>query len=240
MEGILAVAAATAAFVGSHFALSAPGVRDRLVGALGELRFRAAYSTVAVALFVVVLLAYADAPAVWVWDPPIALRHIALTVMPVAFVFVVAGLTTRNPTLVGPTVVRPTFADSPPDPVVAAGPVGIMKVTRHPMMWGIGLWGITHLLANGHAAAMILAGGMTLLALAGARSIDARMRRRLGDAWADYEAKTSFVPFAAMIAGRARVSWGEIGWWRIALGIVAYGVVLSAHRTLFGVSPLPL
>ena len=40
--------------------------------------------------------------------------------------------------------------------------------------------------------------------------------------------------------GRTRVSLGEIGWWRLALGLVLYVVLLAVHGWLFGVNPWPL
>ena len=195
-------------FVVSHLALSGPAVRPRLVAALGENGFRGAYSIVSIVLIVWVAKTYAGAPFVEIWFPPTALRHLSLSVMPFAFILLVGGLTTPNPTL----AMANTAA------IAGRGPTGMLKITRHPMMWGIALWGITHLLAKGDAASLILFGGMTVLALVGARAIDAKKERQLGDRWTAYEAETSFVPFVALAAGRTQLGFGEIGWWRIGLG----------------------
>jgi uncharacterized membrane protein len=224
------LALAVGLFVGSHFLLSSPPIRRPLAGRLGERPFVAAYSTLALLLFVWVLRAYGDAPLVDVWEPGTGLRHLALAVMPFACVLVVAGLTTRNPTTVG--------ADT--RAIAARGPAGIFTVTRHPMMWGFSLWGVAHLLANGDAAGILLFGGMTVLAAAGALAIDAKKRATLGDSWAAYEAGTSFVPLAAAVGGRARVSLAEIGWWRLALGFALYALLLWGHGSLFGVAVWPL
>ncbi len=129
------------------------------------------------------------------------------------------------------------FADS--GAIAGRGPVGMLKVTRHPMMWGIGLWGISHLLVRGNGAAMVLFAAMTALALLGALAIDARKRAGLGDAWTAFEAETSFVPLAAVLSRRTRVTLGEIGWWRIALGGALYGVLVFAHRWIAGIPLLP-
>lgn len=219
-----------AVFIASHFLLSAPPVRRPLVRALGEWPFLVLYSVVALLLFSWVLLAYGAAPFVEVWAPPTALRHLSLTVMLLASILVVAGLTTSNPSLAG--------VDS--RAISERGPEGILKVTRHPMMWGFGLWGITHLLANGDAAGMILFGGMTVLALAGAFAIDAKKRALMGDAWESYCARTSYLPFGAILSGRTRVTLGEVGCWRLAGGVALYIVLLAAHGRLFGVNPWPL
>jgi uncharacterized membrane protein len=224
------LAVAIGLFMGSHFLLSSPPLRRQFVDLLGERPFIVAYSSVALLFFVWTLLAYGDAPRVEIWVPGTGLRHLALGVMPFACIFVAAGLTTPNPTTVG--------ADTAA--VTAAGPVGILKVTRHPMMWGFALWGIAHLLANGDAASVLLFGGMTFLALVGALAIDAKKRASLGENWAAYVAATSFVPLAAVLSGRTWVSLAEIGWWRLALGLALYGLLLWNHDRLFGVGVLPL
>ncbi|MGF1639721.1 MAG: NnrU family protein [Rhodospirillales bacterium] len=224
------VAMATLAFVGSHFVLSSPPLRGPLVARLGERPFLALYSLLAVALIVWTAAAYNDAPFVEVWTPPTGLRHLSLGVMPFACILVVAGLTTANPSAVG----------TDGRAVAARGPRGILRVTRHPVMWGFGLWGISHLLANGDAAGIILFGGMTILALAGARAIDAK--KSLGDepSWKAFCDQTSFWPFAAVLSGRTRLGLAEIGWWRPALGIALYVGLLATHPWLFGVDPWPL
>jgi uncharacterized membrane protein len=224
------LAIATVLFVGSHFALSSPPVRKPLVAAIGERPFLGVYSLLSLVLIVWTVIAYGDAPLVEVWTPPTGLRHLSLGVMPFACILVVAGLTTPNPSVAG--------VDG--RAIAARGPVGILKVTRHPMMWGIGLWGIVHLLANGDAAGMILFAGMTTLALGGAWAIDARKDLTHEPSWEAFCDQTSYLPLAAVLSGRARVSLGEIGWWRLALGLALYAVLLAAHGWLFGVDPWPL
>ena len=220
---------AAVSFVGSHFLLSTPAVRTPLASALGERLFQALYSVIAIALMVWTVMAFADAPREEVWTPPAGLRHLSMTVMVFACVLLLGGLTTPNPTV--------AFADS--GAIAGRGPVGMLKVTRHPMMWGIGLWGISHLLVRGNGAAMVLFAAMTALALLGALAIDARKRAGLGDAWTAFEAETSFVPLAAVLSRRTRVTLGEIGWWRIALGGALYGVLVFAHRWIAGIPLLP-
>lgn len=231
MTGSLgALAAATALFVASHLMLSYPPVRTPLVARFGDAGFRGAYSVLSLALLTWMALAYRDAPVVDAFSPPIGLQHLSLLIMPFACIFLVAGLTTANPSAVGGN----------PRELLDAGPVGILKITRHPVMWGFGLWGIAHLLANGDVASLTLFGGLTLLALGGASAQDSKKRRQFGEAWAGFAKRTSFVPFAALIGGRTRMSPAEIGWWRLGLGLAVYGLLLWLHPWLFGVSPLPL
>lgn len=217
-------------FVLSHVLLSAPPIRTALVQRSGERPFLLVYSAVAAVLLAWVVFAYADAPPVVVWAPPTGLRHVSLSVMLLAFILVAAGVTTPNPSLVGVDAKA----------VAARDPVGILKVTRHPAMWGVGLWGISHLLANGDAAGMVLFGGMTILALGGALAIDHKKKLLSGGAWRSYCAKTSYLPFGALATGRTHLRLGEIGYWRLALGVALYVLLLGTHGALFGVDPWPL
>lgn len=226
---LLHLALASLLFIGSHLVLSSGAMRSAVVAATGEPLFRGLYSLVALVLIVWMVMAYNAAPYVEIWFPATGWRHLALTLMLPAAILVVGGITTPNPASAG--------TDTPD--VAARGPTGFVKITRHPLMWGIGLWGISHLLANGDAAGMILFGSLTALALLGPLSIDARRRASMGAEWERFAAETSYLPFAAMVAGRTRLRFGEIGWWRIGLGIALYAVLLWAHPWLFGVSPLP-
>lgn len=216
---------ALGAFVGSHFVLSASAVRAPCVSFLGEWPFRGLYSLLSVALLVWAVVAYAAAPDVVVWEPHRALQHLPLTIMPIAFVFLVAGYTVPNASAV---VVFGT-ADRVP---------GIIRVTRHPVLWAVGIWGVLHLFANANAAPMMMGGAMAVLAIGGAWHIE---RRRANDAdWQALKAETSFFPFAGLLGGRVRVGPAEAGWWRIGLGLALYGAFLFFHEDLVGVSPLPL
>ncbi len=225
-----ALAAAMAAFLLGHFALARRVTRDAIVARIGEVGFTVGYSLIAIVTFLWAIAAYNAAPVVPIWTPPVGLQHLSLLIMLLAFIFLVAGYLTPNPMAVG--------LDS--RPMVEKPASGIQAITRHPVMWAVALWGISHLLANGTAADIIFFGGLTALALLGALHIDIKRARRFGDLWPGYAAQTSYVPFAAIIAGRNRFSLAALGWWRIGLGIAAYAIFLAIHAWLFGVSPLPL
>jgi uncharacterized membrane protein len=202
-------------------------MRDALVARFGENTFRGLYSAIALALLLWVALAYREAPIIDVWYPPVGLMHLSLLIMPLATILLVAGLTTSNPSAIGGQ------SD-------INGPVGILKITRHPVMWAVALWGSAHLLANGDAASLILFGGITFLALIGAAAQQARKRRQFGRHWQAYAQQTSFLPLAALLSQRTRLSFSEIGWWRIALGFALFALLLWLHPWLFGVNPLPI
>lgn len=229
MTGTLsALFAAMVGFVGAHFLLSWPRVRSRLVAALGERPFLGGYALVSVLFLAWAIMAYRAAPFVGIWELGLAGRFVAAVLMPIALVLAVIGLTTPNPTAVGGERLR--------DANRAAR--GIVTITRHPFLWGTALWAVAHLAANGDAAAAMLFGGMLTLSLGGMAAIDHKRLLRLADAWQAFAAKTSVVPFAAVAAGRVKVDWKGIGFWRPALGIALYLVLLFSHRWLFGVSVL--
>ena len=228
MTGSLGMlAAAVAVFVVSHLALSAAPLRGPAVARVGEWPFRIIYSTISLALFGWIVIAFAAAPKLDLWTPPSVLRLFAAAIVLVAFVLVVGGLTAPNPTAVGQ------------ERAMAAPPTGILAVTRHPMMWGIVLWGIAHLMANGDARGIIVFSGMIALAAAGMVHLEARKKAAMGATWEAFAARTSVWPFAAIAAGRARLNVAELGWGRIGLALAVYAGLLYAHRILFGVAPIP-
>lgn len=226
-----ALFAAVVAFAGGHFLLSSQVLRPALRRRLGEQGFRIAYAIAVGAAFVWVLLAYRDAPYLEVWPPQAALAWVPVVVMPVAFFLIVAGVTTRSPTAVGgESVVESGAHDLTP---------GILRITRHPFLWGAALWAASHLVANGDAASLVLTGGILVLALGGMRHIDQRREADLGAAWGPIALTTSAIPFVAIAQNRTSFDWAGIGWWRLLLAIVLYFVFLHLHGDIVGVDALP-
>lgn len=212
----------------THFGISSTGLRPALTARLGIGAYLGLYSVLAIAAFAWLVSAYSRADYVELWPPATWLAWLALLLMPIPCLLLVAGLTTANPSLVGNALARKTV--EPPE--------GIVRITRHPTMWAFGLWAIIHLIANGDLASLILFGMIAALALVGAVLIDARYRDRLTDAWPSFAGQTSNIPFAAVLADRQQLVVGEIGWWRLALALGLYVLLLALHPLLFGVSPL--
>jgi len=175
------------------------------------------------------VLAYGDAPRTVLWEAHTAIRHGSLTIMLLAFFLLVCGATTRNPGIMDME-----------EKGLQTGAIGILKITRHPVMWGMALWGVSHALANGHQEGLIFFGSLAALALVGASHIDYRRTLSLGDRWRDYMAVTSHVPLGAILSGRAKVGKGEIKWWQTLLSIALYASFLFSHETLFGRYVLPI
>jgi uncharacterized membrane protein len=220
---------AAAFFVGIHVCISGTGIRDAVVRRTGERGFQGLFSLLSIGAMVWLVQAYRAAPFIEVWGRLHALKPAALVVMLAASLLVVLGLTTPSPTSVGGEA---QLASGVPAQ-------GILRITRHPFLWSVALWGFAHLVITGDAASTVLFGSLMLLALIGPRSIDAKRRRRLGSTWERFAQTTSNVPFAAILQGRNTLRLEELGWWRLALAVGVYGSLLLGHRWLFGVSPLP-
>ncbi len=240
MTGTIGCVAAAALFLlVSHYGLSSTPLRGWLVARIGEGPYRGLFSLIAAGAFWWLAAAYNAAPFVPLWLPASWQAWVPLLAMPVALLLVVAGLSTPNPSAVGQEKLlagtdRAAGGDSGRDPAR-----GILRITRNPFLWGVGLWALAHMVPNGDAAALILFGALAVLALLGSVLIDIKLARRLGPAWAGYAARTSNLPFAAVLAGRQTVAWREIGWWRLGLALALYATVLHLHVRVFGVSPLP-
>ena len=78
-------------FVGGHFVLSSPPLREPAVRAVGEERFRGLYAMLALASLLWTVLAFGKAPFVEVWSPPLWTRWIPNVVMPFAAIVLSYG-----------------------------------------------------------------------------------------------------------------------------------------------------
>lgn len=206
------LALASAAFLVTHFVSSTP-LRPALVARLGERPYQGMYTLVAFITLGWMSWAFAQAPREQLFLP---LRQIAFGLMPIAFILLACGFG-RNPTIVGAEKLLKSE-----DPAR-----GIIRVTRHPIMWAFMLWAFAHILARGDVKSLIFFGAMLLLAGLGSLSLD--RRKKANPDWARFAAVTSHIPFQAALEKRNRVVWGEIGWLRPAIGIAVYFAVLSFH-----------
>jgi uncharacterized membrane protein len=217
--------AAGLAFCGSHILLSSTGLRGSLRDQLGENGYLAVYSLTALATFAWFVAAYVRAPTIPLWRAAAWTHLVPVAVMPFAAYLLVAGYTTPNPTAVG--MERRAGADDPAP--------GILRITRHPVMWAIGLWALGHLVANPDLAAIWFFGALAALSLGGTMLIDRKKRLALGSNWRRLAAVTSNVPFVALIAGRTRLRWRDIGLLRPVAALLLYAVLFLAHPLFAGV-----
>ncbi len=215
-------------FIGIHLGVSGTRLRDRVVRLTGLRGYMAGFSAASVTGLAWLVSAYNAASYVPTWGQLEWWKPFAIALMLPAFLLVVIGLTTPNPT----AVTQEGLVDRPPQ--------GIVRITRHPFLMGVALWAGVHLVGNGDVASLLFFAALAIVAVAGAVSIDAKRRRVLGTAaWDAFASRTSIVPFAAILAGRNTLVAHEFGRWRPAAGLAAYVLMLGGHAHIIGVSPFP-
>ena len=223
-HGLISLVIAGIAFCGSHVLLSSTGLRGSLRDQLGERGFLAVYSLTALVTFAWFLMAYAHAPTILLWPRQMWMALVPIVAMPLATILLVAGYTTPNPTAVG--MERAARADDPAP--------GMLRVTRHPVMWAIGLWAISHMIANGDLRSLLFFGAFAALSLGGTLLIDRKKRLALGSNWSRLAEVTSNLPFAALGTGRTRLRWRDISLLRLIAGLLLYAVLYNAHALIAG------
>lgn len=216
MDGeITTLIAANIAFVGTHFAMSHP-LRAPMVKALGSGGFQIAYSVVSFATLAWVYFAFKSAPPA---DLPGSgeVGWIIATLLTIPAMILLAGSLIGNPALPTPMAEAQARAE----------PGGVFKVTRHPMMWGIGLWALSHIVLWWSTRTLIVALAMGILALVGARLQDTKKEALMGAAWAEWESKTSYWPH-----------WGRllsVGPVPLAVGLALFAGFSWMHLWLAGI-----
>jgi uncharacterized membrane protein len=100
-----------------------------------------------------------------------------------------------------PSPKRPTFSE----------PKGVFAITRHPMMWGFTFWAVVHAIVVPTQASLIISAAIAF--------------------WAEWVAKTSFVPFGRGVAipdgfalGGGTILWLAATWAHGALGYRPAGI----------------
>lgn len=221
-EALVNLLAACVAFVGTHFAMSHP-LRAGIVRVLGNNGFQIAYSLVSFATLGWMIVAFRAAPThtplwsgfddvSWVIGSVIAL---------IAMVLFAGSLMVRNPALPMPGA----------EAAARAEPAGVLKVTRHPMMWGFALWGVSHLVAAPTARTLVLASTIIVLALVGSHLQDRKKAALMGAAWTGWESRTRYWPrWSGLLSVGAgpwvvgTVLWIGLSWAHLPLAGIAAGV----------------
>jgi len=214
---------ACAVFLATHFVPSTP-LRAPLVRVLGQWGYTGVYSAVAFAGIGWMVWAYNHAPAEPIWP---GLRELPAIVMPLSFVLLACGLFARNPTIVGMDGLLKN--DEPAR--------GVIRVTRHPIMWAFMLWAAAHIFARGELKSLVFFGTFLVLGALGSILMDRRKEQALGADWQRFAKATSYFPFLAIAQGRNRLDVKEIGWRNPAIGIALYALFFWLHPILFSARP---
>lgn len=222
------LALAAFVFVVMHI-LPAISARDAIIRKIGDPAYMGLFSLASFMALAWMAHAYAQAPAseaLWVTGQ--SARWVSALVMLAAFILLVCGVFTKNPTSVlgrGVLKSRKRWDD-------------IFAITRHPVMWAVAIWAFVHLVNRPDATAALFFGPLGFLAIAGSLRQEVRKRAELGTAWDAFAAQTSFVPFAGLLTGKARLNWKELAGWPLLIAIVLWAAMLHFHGPLFGVYPV--
>ncbi len=215
-------------WIGVHAGIAGTTVRRAVAGRIGDGAFRGIFSLLSVIAISALVASFNRVRAVdpvRLWSAPQWLGPVLVGLMALAFVLLAASVTTPNPTAVGG------------EKVLAREPAGMLRITRHPMLWAFTIWAAVHVVGNGDLASLLFFGAFGVTALLGMPSIDRKLAARDPAGWQGLAQRTSIVPFAAVLGGRNRLALGEIGLVAPLAGLALFAALLWFHPRLFGVSP---
>jgi len=227
------LALACAFFIGIHLMISGTPLKERVISRIGSLAWYAIFSLLSVIGLAWMSIAFAialnnqDNLNVVIWSAPLFLRIIALFFNFIAFQLVVLGFLTPSPTNLF------ALRQLPDKPVY-----GIIRVSRHPIMAGIGLWALIHIVCNGNLAAWLFFGTLLAQCALGAVNIDRKRIALMGDIYTSIMKRTSILPFVAVIEGRTAFAPDELGYARMFLATSLFCVFTVLHEMLFVVRAL--
>lgn len=176
-------------WAGHLFPIYAPGVRAAAIARLGQGPYKGAFALVALLAVVLMVVGFRQAAVVNLWFPPAWAVHLNNLLMLVS-VFLLGARHAKS---------------------------SVRHYIRHPMLVGVVLWAVAHLLVNGDLASAVLFGGMlgwAVLAIVGSNARDG--------AWAR--------PPKGDVPGLIR---------HTAIALVVFAVILGVHGPLLGVTAIP-
>jgi uncharacterized membrane protein len=184
-------------FLGAHAFSMARSHRAAAVARIGEGPYKGLYSLLSLAGIVLVSIGYGQYRAggyIPVWDPPVWTRHLALLLVLVAFICFVAAYL----------------------------PGHIKARLKHPMLAGVKIWALAHLLANGDLGSILLFGSFLVWGVAARISVKRR-------------------DVAAQHGGTAAPAGIRNDVLAVAIGTAVYvAFVFWLHPWLIGVPVLPM
>jgi uncharacterized membrane protein len=215
---------AFAAFFLSHSLPLRPAVKEALVARLGRQGFGICYSALSLGVLYWLVVAAGRAPFVPLWERAGWHGHVTLAAMLGVCLLVALAVGRPNPF---------SFGGRDGAGFDAARP-GLIRYTRHPLLWALALWALAHMLPNGDLAHVLLFGLFAGFALLGQWIVDRRRKRLMGAEWARLNAARR----AAPLWPPRPASWSGTAV-RLGLGLAGFALLVAAHPAVIGVSPLP-
>ncbi len=219
-------------FLGSHLISSIPTCRSFFITLLGEKIYLILYSVLSIGTLWWLFHTAINASFDWIlWPKAIWAYWVPNIVMPVVFILFIMGINTPNPLSI-------LCKKSPFDP---DKPRGIVAITRHPILWSMFLWSLSHVFPNGSVSLVIVFSFFAVFSLLGMKLVDLRLQRTLGeDDWEKLSHNTSIIPFAAYKRRSIRNPWTQDDLYSVIVGLGVYYGALHLHQYILGVNPLHL
>jgi len=188
-------------FLGAHSVrIWADGWRNQTIEAYGEKAFKGVYALVSILGFYLLVVGYGEArlQTVALWNPPIFTKHISMLLMLLSSILLIAAYIPRN---------------------------HFKMRLKHPMVLSVKVWALSHLLANGNLADLVLFGSFLIWAVLNFRSARARDRAQVQNSDANEEAPLKPNLLATLIA-----LFGGMGLWAV--------ITFVLHAKVVGVAPM--
>jgi len=188
-------------FLGAHSVrIWADGWRNQTIEAYGEKAFKGVYALVSILGFYLLVVGYGEArlQTVELWSPPIFTKHISMLLMLLSSILLMATYIPRN---------------------------HFKMRLGHPMVLSVKVWALSHLLANGNLADLVLFGSFLIWAVLNFRSARARDREQVQNPDAIEDAPLKPNLFATLIA-----LFGGMVLWAL--------ITFVLHAKLVGVAPM--
>jgi uncharacterized membrane protein len=129
--GLALLVLGLALFLGPHVFITRRGARGAVIERIGEWPYKGLLAVLSILGLYMIgkgFALYRDAGMIEIWDPPDWTRHITVALMWPAVIFVTAAYI----------------------------PGDIKRVLKHPMLVGVKLWAVAHLISNGDLGSMII------------------------------------------------------------------------------------
>ena len=201
-------------FLGAHSVrIVADDWRTQKMEALGEKAFKGVHALISLLGLYLLVVGYGEArlQTVVIWNPPTATRHISLLLMLFSSILMVAAYIPRNH----------------------------LKIRMgHPMVLSVKVWALSHLLANGNLADMLLFGAFLIWALLNFKSarVRDRVQVQLPDSNAEVNAGVSSASLPEDVPVKPNLVATLI---TLAGGIALWAVITFVlHAKVVGVAPM--
>jgi len=210
----------------THIGGSSLLVRGFFIRRLGLAGFKALYSVVALATFIQLCYVFFNDKhaGLVLFVPDSGLKLATQVLMLLALIVLCQSLLTPSPMTTAAELTGRFQGRAR----------GIQRITRHPQNVAFGLFGFAHMLSNPFVGDWIFFGGFLVYGLLSALHQDRRTLISGRKEVQEFQAETSLLPFAAILAGKQRLALKEFNGIGLVLSILCFVVLRLLHRRMFG------